>query len=79
MSEYIRTEGLLGEERVTLEPFNSAILNYAIDDTCILGQKGWGVDKSELKGSIMLNSLKIKDEKANVYVYPLDESKVLNR
>ena len=79
LSESIRTEGLLGEERVTLEPFNPAILNYAIDDTCILGKKGWGIDKSELKGSIMLDSLKIEDEKANVYVYPLDESKVLNR
>jgi hypothetical protein len=79
LSESIRTEGLLGEERVTLEPFNPAILNYTIDDTCILGKKGWGIDKSELKGSILLNSLKIEDEKANVYVYPLDESKVLNR
>ena len=77
MSESIRAEGLLGEERVTLEPFNPATLDYDIDDTCILGKKGWGVDKSELKGSILLDSLKIDDEKANVYVYPLDESRVL--
>ncbi|WP_458744863.1 hypothetical protein [Candidatus Nitrosocosmicus sp. T] len=79
LSESIRTKGLLGEERITLEPFNPAILSYTIDDTCILGKKGWGIDKSELKGSIILDSLKIEDEKANVYVYPLDESKVLNR
>ena len=77
MSESIRAEGLLGEERVTLEPFNPATLDYDIDDTCILGKKGWGVDKSELKGSILLDSLKIDDEKANVYVYPLDEYRVL--
>jgi hypothetical protein len=77
ISESIRAEGLLGEERVTLEPFNPATLDYDIDDTCILGKKGWGIDKSELKGSILLDSLKIDDEKANVYVYPLDESRVL--
>jgi hypothetical protein len=78
MSESIRAKGLLGEERVTLEPFNPATLNYDINDTCILGKNGWGVDKSELKGSILMDSLKIDDEKANVYVYPLDESKVLS-
>ncbi len=77
MSESIRAEGLLSEERVTLEPFNPATLDYDIDDTCILGKKGWGVDKSELKGSVLLDSLKIDDERANVYVYPLDESRVL--
>ena len=39
MSESIRAAGLLGEERVTLEPFKTATLDYAIDDTCILGGK----------------------------------------
>ena len=77
MSESIRAAGLLGEERVTLEPFNPATLDYAIDDTCILGKKGWGLDSSELRSSILLDSLKIDDERANVYVYPLDESTVL--
>ena len=77
MSESIRAAGLLGEERVTLEPFNPATLDYAIDDTCILGKKGWGIDSSELRSSILLDSLKIDDERANVYVYPLDESTVL--
>ena len=42
MSESIRAEGLLGEERVTLEPFNPATLDYDIDDTCILGKKRLG-------------------------------------
>jgi hypothetical protein len=75
MTESIRDEGLLAEERVTLEPFNSATLKYEIDDSCILGKKGWGADGSELKGSLLLDSIRIGDERANVYVYPLDESK----
>ncbi|NOJ30817.1 MAG: hypothetical protein DA329_01570 [Candidatus Nitrosocosmicus sp.] len=76
MSESIRDEGLLAEERVTLEPFNAATLKYKIDENCILGKKGWGVDGSELKGSLLLDSIRIGDEKANVYVYPLNESKI---
>ncbi len=72
LSESIRDDGLLAEERVTLEPFNSATLRYKIDDTCILGKKGWGLDGSELKGSLLLDSIKIGDEWANVYVYPLN-------
>jgi len=75
MSESIRDDGLLAEERVTLEPFNAATLKYDIDETCILGKKGWGLDGSELKGSLLLDSIKIGDERANVYVYPLNESR----
>lgn len=77
MSDSIRDDGLLGEERITLEPFNPVTLDYVIDDRCILGQKGWGIDHSELKNAILLDSLRIDEEKANVYVYPLDESKIL--
>lgn len=74
MTEAIRDDGLLAEERVTLEPFNSATLKYEIDDSCILGKKGWGLDGSELKSSLLLDSIKIDDERANVYVYRLNES-----
>jgi hypothetical protein len=79
MSESIRDEGLLAEERITLEPFNPATLGYTIDDSCILGKKGLGLDGYELKKALLLNSTKIEsDEHANVYVYPLDESKVFD-
>ena len=79
MTESIIDEGLLAEERVTLEPFNAATLKYKIDDSCILGKKGWGIDGSELKGSLLLDSIIIGDERANVYVYPLNESKTKKR
>lgn len=76
MSESIKTEGLLAEERITLEPFNPVTIDYPIDDSCILGQKGLGLDGSELKSSLLMNSTKIGDEQANVYVCQLDESKI---
>ncbi len=50
MSESIRAKGLLGEERVTLEPFNPATLNYDIDDTCILGKKWMGGRQIRIEG-----------------------------
>ena len=79
MSESIRDTGLLAEERITLEPFNSATLGYSIDDSCILGKKGLGLDGSELEKAFLVNSTSIEvDEQANVYVYALDESKVFD-
>ncbi len=71
MSESMRQDGLLAEERITLEPFSLATLKHNIDDSCILGKKGLGIDGSELKGSLLLDSIRIGDERANVYVYPL--------
>ncbi len=76
MSNSIRDCGILGEERVTLEPFNSATLDYTINDNCILGKKGSGLDKSEIIYSILLDSQSVNDEKTNVYIYPLDENKI---
>ena len=77
MSESIRDMGLLAEERITLEPFNPATLGYSVDDSCILGKKGLGLDGSELEKAILVNSTSIEvDEQANVYVYALDESKI---
>jgi hypothetical protein len=75
----MRDAGLLAEERITLEPFNRATLAYPIDNSCILGKRGLGLDKSELEKALLLNSTQIgADEHANVYVYPLDESKVFD-
>ncbi len=48
MSNSIRDCGILGEERVTLEPFNSVTLDYNINNNCILGKKDTGLDKSEI-------------------------------
>jgi hypothetical protein len=76
MSNSVREHGILGEERVTLEPFNPLTLDYTIDSNCILGKKGSGLDKSEIEHSILLDSVPIGDEKTNVYLYPMDENKI---
>ena len=77
MSNGIRDAGLLGEERVTLEPYpGNGIVPNKINPTSILGKKGIGLDGNELEGTILLHSNEIGDEKANVYLYPLDEQKI---
>jgi hypothetical protein len=76
MSNSIRDFGILSEERVTLEPFNSATLDYNINSNCILGKKNTGLDKSEISQSILLDSHSVDDEKLNVYIYPMDENKI---
>jgi hypothetical protein len=80
MSDGIRREGLLGEERMSLEPFPGEDIfpsDKYIDPTTVAGSEGLGLDGSEIEGSILLHSKKIEDEKLNVYIYPLDERKVL--
>ncbi len=76
MSNSIRDCGILGEERVTLESFNSVTLDYPINSNCILGKKDSGLDGSEIEYSILLDSQSVNDEKMNVYIYPMDESKI---
>ena len=76
MSNSIRDYGILGEERVTLEPFNPLTLDYTINSNCILGKKGSGLDNSEIEFAILLDSIPIGDEKTNVYLYPMDENKI---
>ena len=56
MSNSIRDYGILGEERVTLEPFNPQTLDYTINNNCILGKKDSGLDNSEIEQSILLDS-----------------------
>ena len=78
MSNGVRDSGLLGEERVTLEPYpGNGLIPNEIDPTSILGKKGIGLDGNELEGTILLHSNEIADEKANVYLYPLDEQKII--
>ena len=79
MSNNIKEQGLLGEERITLEPpiDDYRFINERQLKQSILGIKGSGLDSCEIPNSILLNSTKIDDEYANVYLYALDESKVL--
>jgi hypothetical protein len=80
MSNGVREEGLLGEERMSLEPYPGKDIfsvEKHIDPTTVAGSQGLGLDGSEIEGSILVHSNKIEDEKLNVYLYPLDEEKVL--
>jgi hypothetical protein len=86
MSNGVRDVGLLGEERITLEPYpGDGIIPEQLDPTAILGLDGTGLDGTEIERSILLSSVKINgndwcsrnDELANVYLYCLDEKKVL--
>ena len=76
MSNSIRDLGLLGEERVTLEPYPGDLFIPQSDKTGsknVLGIEGAGIDGGEIKNAIKVNSTRIRDELANVYLYPLDE------
>jgi len=76
MSNSLRDLGILGEERVTLEPYPGSRFisdNERIDPKSILGIEGSGIDGGEIKNGIRIHSTKIRNEMANVYVYPLDE------
>jgi hypothetical protein len=80
MSDAVRREGLLGEERMTLEPFPGEDIfpsDKYIDPTTIAGSQGLGLDGSEIEGSILLHSINIHGEKLNVYIHPLEEDRVL--
>ncbi len=76
MSNSLRDLGILGEERVTLEPYPGFKFipdPERIDPESVLGVEGSGIDGSEIKNGIRIHSTKIGNEKANVYLYPLDE------
>jgi hypothetical protein len=76
MSNSVRDLGLLGEERVTLEPYpgDQFIPQHdKIDSKNVLGIEGTGIDGGEIKNAIKVNSTRIRDELANVYLYQLDE------
>lgn len=76
MSNSVRDLGLLGEERVTLEPYPGDQFvpqRDKIGSKNVLGIEGTGIDGGELKNAIKVHSTRIIDELANVYLYPLDE------
>jgi hypothetical protein len=79
MSNGFKENGVIGEERITLEPYpGKEFLDFDNKEhllqDCTLGIKGSGLDGSELNDGLLAYSIKINDqEKANVYVYPLYE------
>lgn len=76
MSNSVHDLGLLGEERVTLEPYPGDQFVPQRDkmgSKNVLGIEGTGIDGGELKNTIKVHSTRIIDELANVYLYPLDE------
>ena len=76
MSNSVRDLGILGEERVTLEPYpgNQFIpSDESIEPGSILGVQGIGIDGEEIQNGIRIHSTRIGEEAANVYLYPLNE------
>ena len=74
MSNSVRDEGLLGEERVTLEPYPGDQFipqRSKLDLQNVLGIEGTGIDGGEIENGIKVHSTRINDELANVYLYPL--------
>lgn len=76
MSNSVRDLGILGEERVTLEPYPGDQFIPSDESTepeSILGAQGIGIDGGEIQNGIRIHSTRIGDEAANVYLYPLNE------
>lgn len=76
MSNSVRDIGLLGEERITLEPYPGDQFiphRFGSDPQNVLGVEGAGIDGGEIENGIKIHSTRIKDEMANVYLYPLQE------
>jgi len=83
MTNGFKENGVIGEERITLEPypgkefldFDNNKDHYLLQN-CTLGIKGTGLDGSELNDGLLAYSINLNDEeKANVYVYPLYDKK----
>ena len=82
MSNGFKKNGVICEERITLEPYpEKQFLDFIYNDYLLqnytLGIKGSGLDGSELDGALMIHSTKIKDESMNVYVYPIDDKDLI--
>jgi hypothetical protein len=76
MSNSVRDLGLLGEERITLEPYpGDEFIPYRSrsDPQNVIGTEGAGIDGGEIENGIKVHSTRINDELANVYLYPLKE------
>ena len=83
MSNGFKENCVIGEERVTLEPYpGKEFLDFENKEhllqECTLGVKGTGLDGSELNNGLLAYSIKLNDqETANVYVYPLCDKETI--
>ena len=67
----LRDAGILAEERITIEPYpGEKTIPDEIDPTSILGEDGGGLDGSEIKGMIRIQSINIGREK-QIYIFIL--------
>jgi hypothetical protein len=76
MSNSVRDLGILGEERVTLEPYPGDKFipsGKSIEPGSILGAQGMGLDGGEIQNGMRIHSTTIGNEAANLYLYPLNE------
>lgn len=76
MSNSVRDLGLLGEERITLEPYPGDQFippRSRTNPQNVLGIEGVGIDGGEIENGIKVLSTRINDEQANVYLYQLNE------
>lgn len=76
MSNSVRDLGILGEERITLEPYPGSKFisnDESNNPKAVLGADGTGIDGGEIKNGIRIHSTRIGNEVANVYLYPLNE------
>jgi len=76
MSNSVRDLGILGEERITLEPYPGGKFishDESNNPKAVLGADGTGIDGGEIKNGIRIHSTRIGNEVANVYLYPLNE------
>ena len=78
MSNGIRDQSLLGEERITLVKYpGDNIFPKVVEPTSILGQRGLGIDSGELYRSIKIDSILIDNAQANIYQYRLNDKFIL--
>ena len=76
MSNGVRGLGLLGEERITKEPYPGVGVVPENLTGSVIDVDGAGLDGRGLQGAVKIYSRKINDEVASIYLCQLDEDKI---